>query len=92
MRGKRRPNDDWDNSDWNRQASDSDAFYGDSFDEDAFDDQGDDYEDDDFDYEAFVEENFSGNLTNKQTKPLWRLVSVVLLIAFALSVFAAVMN
>ena len=82
MRGKRWSNDDSNDSDWKHRARD-----GDSFDNDSFDDEGDDY-----DYEAFVEENFSDNLTNRETKPLWRLVSVVLLIAFLLSIFAAVMN
>jgi uncharacterized membrane protein YvbJ len=46
------------------------------------DEYGDDVGDDDFDYEEFVEENFSGRATNTRTRPLWRLVAVVLLLAF----------
>lgn len=38
-----------------------------------------DDEDDDFDYDEFIEENFSSGLTNTQTRPLWRLVAVILL-------------
>ncbi|TWU55118.1 hypothetical protein [Rubripirellula reticaptiva] len=49
------------------------------YDEDEFDE--DDTGDDDFDYDAFVEDNFESKLTNTETKPLWRLVAVVLLIA-----------
>ncbi|WP_218933924.1 hypothetical protein [Rubripirellula lacrimiformis] len=45
-----------------------------------FDDQSDD--DDDFDYESFVEDNFGTGVTNTETKPLWRLVAVVLLVVF----------
>ncbi|MGB7326549.1 MAG: hypothetical protein WBD31_16865 [Rubripirellula sp.] len=52
----------------------------DDYDEDEFDE--DDTGDDDFDYDAFVEDNFGSNLTNTETKPLWRLVAVVLLIVF----------
>lgn len=54
-------------------SSDSDGW------RDDYDHEADD---DDFDYEAFVEENFSGRSTNTQTRPLWRLVVVVLLLAF----------
>jgi uncharacterized membrane protein YvbJ len=39
---------------------------------------------DDFDYEQFVEENFTTGSTNTRTRPLWRLVAVVLLLLFAL--------
>jgi uncharacterized membrane protein YvbJ len=39
---------------------------------------------DDFDYEQFVEENFATGSTNTQTRPVWRLVAVVLLLLFAL--------
>jgi sarcosine oxidase delta subunit len=46
------------------------------------DESGDDAGDDDFDYDEFVEENFSGRATNTKTRPLWRLVAVVLLLAF----------
>ena len=54
--------------------------------EDDFYDDGDD---DDFDYEEFVNEEFpddgvSHAMTNKNTKPIWRLVAVILL---ALSLF-----
>lgn len=51
--------------------------------------ESDDYgnDEDDFDYEQFVEENFSEGVTNTQTRPLWRLVAVVLLLLFGLSYF-----
>jgi hypothetical protein len=51
-------------------------------------DDADDW-DDDFDYESFVEQNFSDKMTNTETKPLWRWVSVILLVVFAFSVFVA---
>ena len=57
------------------------------------DDAYDGVVDDEFDYDEFVEENFPHQYaadggprgyTNKNTKPVWRLVAVLLLILFAL--------
>jgi hypothetical protein len=62
-------------------SSDADGWR-DEYGDDAGDDAGDDVGDDDFDYEEFVEENFAGRATNTRTRPLWRLVAVVLLLAF----------
>ncbi len=39
---------------------------------------------DDFDYDQYVEENFPETVTNTQTRPLWRLVAVILLALFAM--------
>ena len=41
-------------------------------------------DDDGFDYDAFVRDNLSGQLTNAQTRPLWRVVALVLLTLMAL--------
>ncbi|NNE00780.1 MAG: hypothetical protein HKN47_25975, partial [Pirellulaceae bacterium] len=46
-------------------------------------------EDDDFDYDDYVREHFpddgvSAALTNTTTKPLWRMVAVILLLLFLL--------
>ena len=51
-------------------------------------DEGDDWSDD-FDYDSFIDQNFPNQLTNTQTSPIWRWVSVVLLIVFAFSIFAS---
>lgn len=53
-----------------------------SSDSDGWRDDYEDEVDDDFDYEEFVEQNFSPRATNTGTDPLWRLVAVVLLLAF----------
>lgn len=55
----------------------------DEYDDDSYD--KDDSGDDDFDYDSFVEENFGDSVTNTQTKPLWRLVTVVLLSLIAVA-------
>jgi hypothetical protein len=56
-------------------SSDSDGWQDD-------DDYGTDM--DDFDYDQFVEDNFSSSVTTTQTRPLWRLVAVLLLVLFLL--------
>lgn len=48
------------------------------------DDQEYDTDVDDFDYDRYVEENYPGTVTNTQTRPLWRLVAVILLALFAM--------
>ncbi len=50
-----------------------------------YDEDGDYGDDDDFDYEQFVEDNYGQRLTNTKTKPIWRLVAVVLLLLIGLS-------
>ncbi len=40
---------------------------------------------DDFDYDEFVEDNFSSTAVNTNTRPIWRLVALVLLVLFALA-------
>ena len=44
----------------------------------------DEYESDDeeFDYDDYISEEFGTSVTNTRTRPLWRLVAVVLLILF----------
>ena len=69
------------NNDWN---NDNEFSNGELDDEE----EADDWEDD-FDYESFVEENFSGSMTNTETKPLWRFVSLTMLILFVLYAFFA---
>jgi predicted amidophosphoribosyltransferase len=49
---------------------------------DGWRDEFDDYEDDEFDYDEYVAEEFSTSAANQQTRPMWRFVSVVLLILF----------
>lgn len=46
-------------------------------------DEDDDFADD-FDYDDYVRQNFSETITNTQTRPLWRLVAVILLALFAM--------
>lgn len=53
--------------------------------EDDDDDYDDDGDDEDFDYEQFVEDNYGQQLTNTETKPIWRLVAVVLLVLIGLT-------
>ncbi len=48
------------------------------------DDEDYDTDVDDFDYDQYVEENFPERVTNTQTRPVWRLVAVILLILFAM--------
>lgn len=43
----------------------------------------DDVTDDDFDYDEFIDQEFSTSVTNRQTRPIWRLVAIVLLLLFA---------
>ena len=45
--------------------------------------------DDDFDYDEFVRDNLSGQITNTQTAPLWRIVALVLLVLFVLGYMLA---
>ena len=40
---------------------------------------------DDFNYDEYVQQNFPESVTNTETRPIWRLVAVVLLALFALS-------
>ena len=42
------------------------------------------YVDDDFQYDEFIRENFSDRRTDTNTRPLWRIVALVLLGLFAL--------
>jgi len=57
-----------------------------SSDEDGWrDDDAELLGDDDFDYDEFVRENFSRAVTRTQTRPLWRIVAVVLLVLAAFS-------
>jgi len=42
-------------------------------------------ESDDFDYEEFIEENFSATTANTNTRPIWRLVAVVILAIFVIT-------
>lgn len=60
-------------------------------DDDWYEDDPDTDDDwsDDFDYESFVEQNFADQVTNTSTQPIWRWVSVVLLIVFAFTLFAS---
>lgn len=53
--------------------------------DEEFDDDGDYGDDDDFDYEQFIEDNYGQQLTNTETKPIWRLVAVVLLVLIGLT-------
>lgn len=40
--------------------------------------------DEDFDYDEYIAANHSDGLTNTETKPVWRLVAVILLVVFSL--------
>jgi hypothetical protein len=50
--------------------------------------EGDD--DEDFDYDDFVEQNFSDRLTSTRIAPIWRFVTVLLLLGFVLWALAIV--
>jgi hypothetical protein len=65
-----------------------------SLDDDWYEDEPEDEDDwsDDFDYDSFVEQNFPDHLANPQTRPMWRWVSVVLLIVFAFSLFFSMLR
>lgn len=62
--------------------------------DDYHDDSDENYEEDgwaeeEFDYDLFIADNFSDQVTNTETKPFWRLVSVLLLLVFGLSLLIA---
>lgn len=70
---------------------DDDPYDDDPDDHDPDDHDPDDHDlyddgDDDFDYDQFVEDNYGHTLTNTATKPIWRLVAVVMLVLIGLSV------
>ncbi|TWT49678.1 hypothetical protein Pla22_48760 [Rubripirellula amarantea] len=64
--------------------NDEDDYRDDQHNDDEYnnDEYQDEYEDD-FDYEEFVSENYGTSISNTQTKMIWRLVAVVLLLVFA---------
>ncbi|TWU47294.1 hypothetical protein Poly51_50930 [Rubripirellula tenax] len=59
--------------------------------EDDYDDYDSDDTGEDFDYDNFVEDEFGDGLTNTETKPLWRFVSVVMLCLLLAAAFLQVL-